>query len=97
MSEEEENNAQQPPVPPKRPKLFGLAATADAHLWARKWSTQLAVLDLSLKAAGTAFVMGPAEWREGFPAYLGVYLLVGSMLVSALIPIATSIQQKVAK
>ena len=93
MSEEEEIIVPLPP--PKRPKLLGLPTTADAHLWARKWSTWLAMADLSLKSAGAAFVMGPAEWRAGFPAYLGVALLIASMLVSALTPAATSIQQKV--
>lgn len=94
MSEEEET-LPPPPSPPKRPKLFGLPTTPDAHLWARKWSTWLSVMDLALKSAGTAFTVGPAEWRDGFPPMIGIYLLGASVAVNFLIPIATSIQQKV--
>lgn len=93
MSEEEENNASQPPK-----KILGiLPATPDAHLWKRKMSTWLAAASLSLKAATLVFVAGPSEWRAGFPVWAGVALLVSAMVIEALIPLATSVQQKAPK
>jgi hypothetical protein len=91
-SEEEEVVVGSPPPPPK--KILGVfPATADARQWRRKWSTKLAGLAVMLDAAVLAFMAGPEEWRAGFPIWAGVGLLVLSMAVKALIPLATSIQQ----
>ena len=80
------------PLPPK--KVLGVPLTPDAQHWARKWSTHLAALSLSLKGATVAFIAGPPEWRAGFPVWAGVALLFAAMAVEALIPVATSIQQR---
>lgn len=76
-------------------KLLGLPKTADAHMWRQKWSTRLAALSFSLKAAMVVFVAGPDEWRAGFPVWAGVAILGTAMAIEALIPLATSIKQKV--
>lgn len=98
MSEEEENNTQQPPAPappppPPQQKLLGLPRTADSHLWARKWSTWLAVVGLMLDGAAGYFLLAPPEWRAGFPVSWGVGLLAAGMACKALIPLATSVRQ----
>ena len=83
-----------PPPPPPRQTLLGLPRTSDSHLWARKWSTWLAVAGLMLDSAAGYFLIAPPEWRSGFPVGWGVGMLVAGMACKALIPLATSIQQK---
>lgn len=68
--------------------------TRDAACWFRKWSTGLAALSLVLDAVVLGFIAGPPEWRAGFPVSFGVGILIASMAVKGLIPLATSVQQK---
>lgn len=82
-----------PPPPPPVEKVLGMVKTADPMKWWRKWSTKLAGLAVVLDGVALAFMAGPPEWRAGFPASYGVGLLVASMIVKGLIPLATSVKQ----
>lgn len=94
MSDEEEIIVQ-PPPPPPRPKLLGMARTADAHLWARKWSTWLALASASSTAGLAAYAVLPARAQGLIPD--SVLLALGTIAIASalLVPLATSIQQGV--
>jgi hypothetical protein len=81
-----------PPPPPDKPKRVEL--TADARLWARKWSTWLAVLSASAGAGLAAYAVMPARVQGLMPDW-ALMVLGGFSVVSALlVPVATSIQQR---
>ena len=95
MSEEEENNAQQPPPPPPvRPKLLGLPTTQDAHLWARKWSTWLAVSSAMATSSLAAYAVMPGRVQTLIPDWPLVALGAIALVSALLVPLATSIQQR---
>lgn len=71
-----------------------IRTTRDARLWHRKWSTWLAFAGLALDGAAAYFISAPEEWRLGFPPTAGLILLSLGMTLKALIPVATSIQQR---
>lgn len=92
MTEEEENNASQPPK-----KILGLPATADAHLWKRKASTWLAVASASASAGLGAYAIMPARVQALMPDWALGALGGIAILAALLIPLATSVQQKAPK
>lgn len=68
--------------------------TPDAHLWAKKWSTWLAIASASLTAGAVAFAAMPAAWQAEFPAGLGGYLAMAAVACAMLVPVATSVSQQ---
>ena len=84
-----------PPPPPPPQRILGIfTATKDARYWRRKWSTWLAAAAIALDGAAAYFIAAPDEWRAALPASAGMVLLAAGMVLKALIPLATSIQQK---
>lgn len=75
--------------------ILGMPATKDAHLVLWKWSTWLTGIAIVLDNAAIYFIAAPPEWKAGFPASVGYALLLIGMVSKGLIPLATSIQQKV--
>ncbi len=59
----------------------------------KRVSTALAAIATGSTAAGAAFAVGPAEWRQAFPPELGQWLLGAGVVASLLIPVATSLRQ----
>lgn len=59
----------------------------------KRISTALSVIATASTAGGSAFALGPAEWRASFPADLGMWLLASGVMAAALVPIATSFKQ----
>lgn len=99
MSEEEENNASQPP---KKPKVLGIfPATSDAGLWWKKASTWLAaaaaLIGAYCGASLAAFALSPEEAKAAVSASELAWYARGTMIsagIAALIPLATSIKQQ---
>jgi hypothetical protein len=92
VTEEEENNASQPP---KKPKVLGVfPATADAALVWRKASTWLALASASTTAGLGAFALLPSRVQGLVPDWALAVLGAVAILSALLIPLATSIQQQ---
>ena len=67
--------------------------TADAHLWAKKWSTWLALASASAGAALAAYAALPARAQEMVPAWALGSLSAVAIICALLIPLATSLSQ----
>jgi hypothetical protein len=67
--------------------------TSDAHLWARKWSTWLAVVAASAAAALGAYAVFPERVQGLMPDWLLATLGAISIVSALLIPVATSLSQ----
>lgn len=81
--------------PPVRPKSAPDAAPRwNFHGIAKRLSTALTLVATSAQAAGLYFIAAPVEWKSNFPPVAGFVLLGAGILATALVPIATSFQQK---
>jgi len=67
--------------------------TADAHLWAKKWSTWLALASASAGAALAAYAVLPARAQDMVPAWALGSLSAITIICALLIPLATSLSQ----
>lgn len=60
----------------------------------KRASTWLGILTTMQAGVAAAFMASPQEWKQSFPDWIGLALLIGSMMTGALVPLATSYQQK---
>lgn len=73
--------------------VLGMALTADATKWARKWSTWLAILSASATAGLAAYALLPGRVQGLMPDWALGTLGAVAIITALLIPVATSVQQ----
>lgn len=76
------------PIIHTKPKKFDFTKVM------KRASTWLGILTTMQAGVAAAFVASPQEWKQSFPDWFGLALLIGSMVTGALVPLATSYQQK---
>lgn len=75
-------------------KVLGVALTADASHWARKWSTWLALASASATAGLGAFAILPDRVQGLMPDWALATLGGVAIIAALLVPVATSVQQR---